>query len=105
MFNVETFSPDDDRVTETVVQREDVRSHVEPQQTSPSSSEQTSTRQVSGKALATPAVRKMAMENNVSQLLIVLNVSCSVSGKLQDTLVGSVAGNFKAHISEISSGH
>jgi pyruvate/2-oxoglutarate dehydrogenase complex dihydrolipoamide acyltransferase (E2) component len=49
-----------------VEQPEEVQSNIEEQQTSPASSEQPPTRQVSGKALATPAVRKMAMENNVS---------------------------------------
>jgi hypothetical protein len=62
----------DDIITETVEQPEEVQSNIEEQQTSPASSEQPPTRQVSGKALATPAVRKMAMENNVSQLTLVL---------------------------------
>lgn len=62
--------PDDDSVPEAVEDREEVASNVESQQTLTATSEQTSTRQVSGKTLATPAVRKMAMENNVSQLSI-----------------------------------
>ncbi|XP_028403645.1 lipoamide acyltransferase component of branched-chain alpha-keto acid dehydrogenase complex, mitochondrial-like [Dendronephthya gigantea] len=62
---------DDDSITETVEQHEDISSsNIEPEKTlpkaEPSSSKQSRVREVSKKVLATPAVRKMAMENNVN---------------------------------------
>ena len=65
----------DDSIAETVQQHEDVSPTIEPQKTLLSSSEQTPVPEVSKKVLATPAVRKMAMENNVSKLRKYLNIS------------------------------
>jgi pyruvate/2-oxoglutarate dehydrogenase complex dihydrolipoamide acyltransferase (E2) component len=87
---IEIHSLGDDSVTETVAQHEEVQSNVEPQQSSPATTAQTPTRQVSGKALATPAVRKMAMENNVSQHSKGLNFSVvEISRSLMESAAGT----------------
>jgi pyruvate/2-oxoglutarate dehydrogenase complex dihydrolipoamide acyltransferase (E2) component len=91
---IEIHSLGDDSVTETVAQHEEVQSNVDPQQSSPASTAQTpgfaKTRQVSGKALATPAVRKMAMENNVSQHSKGLNFSVvEISRSIMESAAGT----------------
>lgn len=78
-----TILTDGESVTETVEHPTADEGNVESQQTPMDSTEEISARQVSGKRLATPAVRKMAMENNVSCKSPALDIICVTSVRLK----------------------